>query len=185
MPQQPTQQTPRRSTDNSPSAQGATLWSWQEIRRGTLLRMVINLVQYAVAIVLLILAVVVLVRSFIDFIDSPSGYPQTLVSAVDGVLVVIILVDILRTVLTHLEGWGFPFRPFLVIGIIAAVRDILAVSTRLTLSPGGTGGGQASLPQSLFELGTSAGVVLVLALALLLTRGQAVGDEPTGSAASD
>jgi hypothetical protein len=138
----------------------------------------IDLVQYGVAVVLILLAVVVLIRSFIDFIGNVNDYPQTLVSAVDGVLVVIILVDILRTVLTHLEGWGFPFRPFLVIGIIAAVRDILAVSTRLTLAPGGTPStGQVPLSQSLFELGTSAGVVLVLALALLVTRGQAVSEE--------
>jgi uncharacterized membrane protein (DUF373 family) len=184
MPRQPTHPTQPRSVDNPAGLRSRTTWSWEELRRGTLLRIVINLVQYAVAIVLLMLAVVVLLRSFIDFVGSPGGYPQTLVSAVDGVLVVIILVDILRTVLTHLEGWGFPFRPFLVIGIIAAVRDILAVSTRLTLSPGGGGSSQVSLPQSLFELGTSAGVVLVLAVALLLTRGQAVGDETVGSEAA-
>lgn len=154
-----------------------SIWSWPEIRRGTPLRVVMDLLQYGVAIVLLVLAVVVLVRSFVDFISSPSGYPQTLVSAVDGVLVVIILVDIMRTVLTHLEGWGFPFRPFLVIGIIAAVRDILAVSTRLTLSSGNVSAGGASIPQSLFELGTSAGVVLILALALLLTRDQKVDSD--------
>ena len=116
----------------------------------------------------------------VSFQSAPQGYPQTLVSAVDGVLVVIILVDILRTVLTHLEGWSFPFRPFLVIGIIAAVRDILAVSTRLTL--GGTGASQGSVPQSLEQLGTSAGVVLILALALFLTRDQNVSSdsEPGG-----
>lgn len=131
--------------------------------------------QYGVAAVLLILAAIVLVRSFVDFIDSPGGYPQTLVSAVDGVLVVIILVDILRTVLTHLQGWGFPFRPFLVIGIIAGVRDILAVTTRLTITSSA-----ASSPfvvQSLFQLGTSAGVVLVLAVALWITRDQRVVEE--------
>jgi uncharacterized membrane protein (DUF373 family) len=148
-------------------------WSWSEIRRGTPVRVLVDLLQYAIALVLLVLAGVVLVRSFIDFLDSPGGYPQTLISAVDGVLVVIILLDILRTVLTHLEGWEFPFRPFLVIGIIAAVRDILAVSTRLTLSS--TGGG--SVPQSLVELGTSAGVVLILAAALWLTRSQVVEGE--------
>jgi uncharacterized membrane protein (DUF373 family) len=148
-------------------------WSWSEIRRGTPVRVLVDLLQYAIALVLLVLAGVVLVRSFIDFLDSPGGYPQTLISAVDGVLVVIILLDILRTVLTHLEGWEFPFRPFLVIGIIAAVRDILAVSTRLTLSSSGGG----SVPQSLVELGTSAGVVLILAVALWLTRAQIVEGE--------
>jgi uncharacterized membrane protein (DUF373 family) len=151
--------------------------SWPEIRRGTPLRILIDLVQYGVAIVLLILAADVLVRSFIDFFTSPFTYTTALISAVDGVLVVIILVDIMRTVLTHLEGWGFPFRPFLVIGIIAAVRDILAVSTRLTFSSGAQPAGAPTISQSLFELGTNAGVILVLAVALLLTRGQDVDAE--------
>jgi uncharacterized membrane protein (DUF373 family) len=156
----------------------AGVLSWPEIRRGTPLRVLIDLVQYGVAIVLLVLAADVLVRSFIDFFTSPSsGYTQALISAVDGVLVVIILVDIMRTVLTHLEGWGFPFRPFLVIGIIAAVRDILAVSTRLTFSAGSQPAGTPTITQSLFELGTNAGVILVLAGALFLTRGQNVDAE--------
>jgi|SRR5580704_10874656 uncharacterized membrane protein (DUF373 family) len=151
--------------------------SWPEIRRGTPLRVLIDLIQYGVAIVLLVLAADVLVRSFIDFFTSSSGYTQALISAVDGVLVVIILVDIMRTVLTHLAGWGFPFRPFLVIGIIAAVRDILAVSTRLTFSAGAQPAGTPTITQSLFELGTNAGVILVLAVALFLTRGQNVDAE--------
>ena len=151
--------------------------SWADLRQAPL-RLLVDVVQYGIALVLFILAVTVLVRSFIDFIGKPGDYPQTLISAVDGVLVVIILVDILRTVLTQIEGWGFPFRPFLVIGIIAAVRDILAVSTRLTLSSGSaSAAGQTSVPQSITELGTSAGVVLVLALALYLTRSQNVGSE--------
>jgi uncharacterized membrane protein (DUF373 family) len=163
------------------SAGLGTVFSWPEIRRGTPLRVMIDVVQYGVALVLLILAAVVLVRSFITFITSlnapAADYTVSLVSAIDGVLVVIILVDIMRTVLTHLEGWGFPFRPFLVIGIIAAVRDILAVSTRLTLSSGGATAGPAAISQSLFQLGTNAGVILVLAVALFLTRGQNVDPE--------
>jgi len=167
--------------DVSGTGAGGPFWSWPEIRRGTPVRALIDLLQYAIALVLLVLAVVVLVRSFVDFLDTLGGYPQTLISAVDGVLVVIILVDIMRTVLTHIEGWSFPFRPFLVIGIIAAVRDILAVSTRLTLSSGGSTAGEASVPQSLIELGTSAGVVLILAVALFLTREQNVeGTNATG-----
>jgi uncharacterized membrane protein (DUF373 family) len=157
------------------SGSGGVL-SWSEIRRGTPLRALIDVVQYGVAIVLLVLAAIVLVESFINFLTSLNTYTTALISAVDGVLVVIILVDIMRTVLTHLEGWGFPFRPFLVIGIIAAVRDILAVSTRLTFSTGAASG-SPTITQSLFELGTNAGVILVLAVALFLTRGQNVDAE--------
>jgi uncharacterized membrane protein (DUF373 family) len=162
------------------AGEGGGVWSWPEIRRGTPLRIFIDLIQYGVAVVLLVLAAVVLVRSFITFVTSLNAaapnYTQSLISAIDGVLVVIILVDIMRTVLTHLEGWGFPFRPFLVIGIIAAVRDILAVSTRLTLSSGSSSGA-TPITQSLLELGTNAAVILVLAVALFLTRGQDVDAE--------
>ena len=170
-----------RPPNEREAREGGGVWSWPEIRRGTPLRIFIDLVQYGVAIVLLLLAAVVLVRSFITFVTSLNAaapdYTQSLISAVDGVLVVIILIDIMRTVLTHLEGWGFPFRPFLVIGIIAAVRDILAVSTRLTLSSGTATKGATPIPQSLVELGTNAGVILVLAVALFLTRGQDVDAE--------
>jgi uncharacterized membrane protein (DUF373 family) len=177
MPDEPAASQHTKPQDANEQGGGGGMFSWPEIRRGTPLRILIDLVQYGVAIVLLVLAAVVLVRSFIDFFTSPESYTQALISAVDGVLVVIILVDIMRTVLTHLEGWGFPFRPFLVIGIIAAVRDILAVSTRLTFSQTGTAGASPSISQSLFELGTNAGVILVLAVALFLTRGQNVDAE--------
>ena len=166
--------------DNGPMSQRraprdvVARWSRDQLRDAGPLGLSVDIVQYGVAIVLLILAAIVLVRSFIDFIAAPGGYPQTLVNAVDGILVVIILIDILRTVTTHLQGRGFPFRPFLVIGIIAGVREILAVSTRLTLNSGATA---PNTTQSLFQLGTSAGVVLVLALALWITRGQVVTAE--------
>jgi len=144
--------------------------------RGGVLQISVNSLQYAAAIALLILAAIVLVRTFVDFIDAPGGYPQTLVSAIDGVLVVIILIDILRTVAMRVEGASFPFRPFLVIGIIAAVREILAVSTRLTLTS--TEATQQFVTQSLLQLGISAGVVLVLSFSLWLTRGERI-DEAT------
>ena len=159
---------------------GGPAWSWPEIRRGTPLRVLIDFVQYGVAMVLLVLAAVVLVRSFIGFITSvnaPSAdYTTALISAVDGVLVVIILVDIMRTVLTHLEGWGFPFRPFLVIGIIAAVpghpRRLDPAHPFLRCNP------STRRPHAVaVGARTNAGVILVLAVALFLTRGQNVDAE--------
>src|SRR6202049_4938634 len=118
-----------RPPEQREEREGGGVWSWAEIRPGAPLRIFIDLVQYGVAIVLLLLAAVVLVRSFITFVTSLNAaapdYTQSLISAIDGVLVVIILVDIMRTVLTYLEGWGFPFRPFFVSVFLARVRDIL------------------------------------------------------------
>jgi uncharacterized membrane protein (DUF373 family) len=142
----------------------------------TPLRHAVDGVQYGVAIVLLLIAIVVLIRTTADFVSSQSSYPQSLISAIDGVLIVIIVVDVLRTVLTHFEGSGFPLRPFLIIGIISAVRDILSVSARLALQGPVSGSGFARLA---IELGVSSGVALALAGALVLTR------ISEGSAAAD
>ncbi len=127
----------------------------------------VDFVQYGVAIFLLVIAIVVLIRTAIDFFTAQSDYPQSLISAIDGVLIVIIVVDILRTVLTHFEGSGFPLRPFLIIGIISAVRDILSVSAKLALQ-GRIGG--ASFERLAIELVVSSAVALALSGALIFTR---------------
>ncbi|MHB8330796.1 MAG: phosphate-starvation-inducible PsiE family protein [Candidatus Dormibacteria bacterium] len=140
---------------------------WEMIVRGTPLQHAVDLVQYGVALVLLGIAVVVLIRTAVGFLGSPGGYPQSLISAIDGVLVVIIVVDVLRTVLTSFQSTGLPLRPFLIIGIISAVRDILSVSARLSLQGPVTG---PDFTRSIIELAVSGGVALGLAGALFLTK---------------
>jgi len=141
---------------------------WEMIVRGTPLRHAVDAVQYGVALVLLVIAVVVLVRTAVSFLGTPGSYPQNLIAAIDGVLVVIIVVDVLRTVLTSFQSTGLPLRPFLIIGIISAVRDILSVSARLSLQGPVTG---PNFERSIIELAVSSAVALALAGALVLTRG--------------
>jgi len=89
---------------------------------------VIVAIEYAIVISLLIVAGIVLVRTVVNFLDQWSGFPGTVVGAIDGILVVIILLDIVHTVFRHLRSWTFTVRPFLVIGVLAGVRDILSAS---------------------------------------------------------
>ena len=159
---------PQRGSGAERRSPGATVRSgWQNMLKATPLRHSVDAVQYGVAVVLLLIAVVVLVRTAASFLTSQASYPQSLISAIDGVLIVIIVVDVLRTVLTHFEGSGFPLQPFLIIGIISAVRDILSVSARLALQGPVTGAG---FERSVVELGVSSAVALALAGALVLTR---------------
>jgi uncharacterized membrane protein (DUF373 family) len=141
---------------------------WAMVARDTPLRHAVDAVQYGVALVLLVIAVVVLVRTAASFISSPSAYPASLIAAIDGVLVVIIVVDVLRTVLTSFQSTGLPLRPFLIIGVISAVRDILSVSARLALQGPVTG---PSFERSIIELAVSSAVALALSGALVLTKG--------------
>jgi uncharacterized membrane protein (DUF373 family) len=126
---------------------------------------VIVAIEYAVVISLLMVAGVVLVRTVIDFFQQWSAFPDSVVGAIDGILVVIILLDIAHTVFGHLRSWAFTVRPFLVIGILAGVRDILSASAHLTLAAHLT---TSNFKETLIELAVGVGVVVFLLTGLLI-----------------
>jgi len=135
---------------------------------------VIVAIEYAIVVSLLIVAGIVLVRTVVNFLDQWSAFPGTVVGAIDGILVVIILLDIVHTVFRHLRSWTFTVRPFLVIGILAGVRDILSASAHLTLS---SHLATSDFHDTLIGLGVGVGVVVFLLLGLLILRLSGHSDE--------
>jgi uncharacterized membrane protein (DUF373 family) len=130
-----------------------------------------DIVYLGVALVLIGVAVAALYNTIHDLVSSQSNFAQTVTAGVNGVLFVVIVLEIFRTVLAHLEGGGFQLRPFLIIGIISAVRHILLVGA-LAVSNENNQFNHAQI-----ELGVNAGVALVLVIALvLLHRGDATPD---------
>jgi uncharacterized membrane protein (DUF373 family) len=73
--------------------------------------------------------------------------------------------ELLRTVVAHLETHDFQLRSFLVIGIISGVRHILGVGAQLTVMAHLS---SSEFRRSQIELAVSAGVVLALAIGFLL-----------------
>ena len=135
---------------------------------------IIVAIEYAVVISLLMVAGVVLVRTIIDFFQQWNGFPDSVVGAIDGILVVIILLDIAHTVFGHLRSWAFTVRPFLVIGILAGVRDILSASAHLTLAVHLT---TSNFKETLIELAVGVGVVVFLLTGLLILGASGHNDE--------
>jgi uncharacterized membrane protein (DUF373 family) len=121
--------------------------------------------EYAIVISLLLIAAAVLGRTVVSFFRQWGGFPETVVEAIDGILVVVILLDIAHTVLAHLRTSTFPVRPFLVIGILAGVRDILSASARLTFGSSLRG---SNFTHTLISLSLGVGVVVLLSISLLL-----------------
>ncbi len=124
-------------------------------------------VEYAIVVSLLVIAAAVLGRTIYTFFQQWGSFPETVVAAIDGVLVVVILLDIAHTVLAHLRSSSFPVRPFLVIGILAGVRDILSASARLTFGNSMQG---INFNRALISLALGVGVVVMLSVALVLMR---------------
>ncbi len=121
--------------------------------------------EYAIVASLLIVAVVVLVRTLFTFITHENLFPQSVIAAIDGILVVIILLDIAHTVFGHLRSSEIPVRPFLVIGVLAGVRDILSASARLALSRTLT---STDFNETLISLGVGVAVVVFILVGLLI-----------------
>lgn len=128
---------------------------------------VIVVIEYAIVASLLTVAAIVLVRTLVEFLSHWSSFPESIVAAIDGILVVIILLDIAHTVFGHLRASVFPVRPFLIIGVLAGVRDILSASAHLTLSESLT---PVQFRNTLISLGVGVGVVVSLLLGLLVLR---------------
>lgn len=121
--------------------------------------------EYAIVVSLLLVSAVVLVRTLADFVRQWGSFPQSVVGAIDGILVVIILLDIAHTVFRHLRESVIPVRPFLVIGVLAGVRDILSASAHLTLSSSLSRG---DFNETLTALGVGVVVVVLILFGLLL-----------------
>lgn len=82
-------------------------------------------------------------------------------SVLDRFLIVLMLAELLHTLLIFLKTHHFRHQPFLVVGIIAAIRRILVVTAQAAVT-----GPEAHMPGYLLDLGVTTLVALALTLAL-------------------
>jgi uncharacterized membrane protein (DUF373 family) len=125
-----------------------------------------DIVHYAVALVLVGVAVVVLGKSVVDLLEGHEEFAELVTDVINSILFVIIVMEILRTVVAHFDDAGLQLKPFLIIGIISAVRHILTVGAQASL--GAAAHSPDEFSHSQVELGVNAAVVMALVLGLVL-----------------
>jgi uncharacterized membrane protein (DUF373 family) len=132
-----------------------------------------GLVFLALTLLLFAIAVLVLVQTTHNLLLPPQreAFAETVTRSLNGVLFVVIVVEVLRTIVGRFQGQGFRLQPFLVIAIVSTVRHILTIAARLSLA------GEQNQPSLILELLANAGVVLVLVAALVMLRRWAMLDE--------
>jgi uncharacterized membrane protein (DUF373 family) len=179
------------SPDHSPldGAHGSPLSPVHD-RAVLVLSLIEDLAHYAVALLLVGLAGIVLYNTTTNLLQPSHDYATRVIDGINGVLFVIIVMELLHTIVAHFKHGGFQLKPFLIIGIISAVRHILTIGARLTLTPEGAvakageavssaTAAAASVPFShpQVELGVNTGVVVGLAISLLIVRTRPRGVE--------
>jgi uncharacterized membrane protein (DUF373 family) len=109
-----------------------------------------------------------LVYTPINFLDTYQhmGFAFAIVTLINDLLLVMIIMEVLRTIISYLEEQGTTLRPFLFIAAISATRRVLAVGAQMTVAG-------ADLPaekfqEAMVDLGVNAMAILVIALALFL-----------------
>jgi uncharacterized membrane protein (DUF373 family) len=165
----PTDQPRRVKSARWESAPAVRRWIWA-------LEHAQDVVAIAVGVVLIALAAVVLISGIVDFLDGADGSTETAApDLLDHVLLVLILVEIVYTVVLSLRAHRLVAQPFIVVGLIAVIREILVV-----LTPGSHSGVSAS------ELALLIGMVAVFVAGLIaVSFFEKGGDSPTLGAGGD
>jgi len=85
-----------------------------------------DIVSIAVGVTLVALAATILVGGIVDFFRNTSlGLTLDATDLLDAVLLVLILVEVVHTVVLSLRAHQLSAEPFIVVGLVAAIRKIL------------------------------------------------------------
>lgn len=116
---------------------------------------------------LLGIAVAALYFAVVRVFDTSPFFPTGMIQAINDILFIIIILEILRTVVARYTDGVFQLQNFLIIGVIAAVRHILTVGASMTLASGKS---DAEFNRAVIELGISTGIVVALVFAIFLSK---------------
>jgi uncharacterized membrane protein (DUF373 family) len=129
-------------------------------------------VYYVAALFLLAMIVLVFVAAGGDLLSvAQLGPIETALTVLDSVLLIFIFAELLSTISTIVKEREIVAEPFLLIGIIAVVRRILAVTVSIEQSLG-----TPEFRDLLIELGVLTALVLALSGALYFNRKANRGD---------
>lgn len=118
-----------------------------------------------VGILLIVLALASLAYALFSIPKNlADGVPTALTNLLSELLLVLILVEIIRTIMTFITTRTSSVRPFLTVAIISSVRRILSVGADISLKD--LKGDDFN--HAIIELGVEGGLILIVALALFL-----------------
>ena len=127
-----------------------------------------NSVYAAIGLLLVLSAILALGTVAYHLVEQiPKGTESAVRTALDGLLLVFILLELLAGVRATMTQRELVAEPFLIVGIIASIKEIVVITLEAKETRGR--GGEA-FRDSMLEVGVLGGVVVLLALASFLVR---------------
>ena len=132
------------------------------IERG--LRIGETAIYLGISVLLAVVSVLLLGYAGYELVDNlDDGVDVAAADTLDALLLTFIFVELLSAVRTTIRRRGLVAEPFLLVGIIASIKEIVLIAG--TEEPHGD-----AFRESMIKLGVLGGLVLVLALAAYLLR---------------
>jgi len=163
---------------DKPEERPSTWRSW--ITRGYTL--VEDVVYIGLGLILAALVLAVLVSAGTDLVNEAGrlGSVGTVIGLLDRVLLALLVVELLYTVQVSFREHALHPEPFILVGLISAIRRVLLLTAQIgeehqgqpPLPAGSAGSGGPGVPAapSVIELAVLSGLILALAVALYLLR---------------
>ncbi|HET7478994.1 MAG TPA: phosphate-starvation-inducible PsiE family protein [Rubrobacteraceae bacterium] len=138
----------------------------REYRLASVVELAERVAYYGAALFLMVTMGMVFVSAINSVMEvAQTGLLSAALAILDKVLLIFIFIELLGTINTIVQEHEVVAEPFLLIGIIAVVRRILAVTVSIEQSLG-----TPKFDQLLFELGVLTVLVISLAISLHFTR---------------
>jgi uncharacterized membrane protein (DUF373 family) len=145
------------------------------------LGMLEDAVYWGIAVVLVAGSVALLIAQFNTMLRLRNTPASTvMIEILDGLLLIFIFVELLYAVRSCLRSHEIVAEPFLIVGILAGIKEIVVLSVEAaTLLDKGP-----DFSRAVVEIGVLGGVVLVLALAAFVLRERRRDTDDAGEAAA-
>lgn len=101
------------------------------------------------------------------------GEAGALVGAVDRLLFVLMVVEVMHTVRVSFRSGKLVCEPFLIVGLIASIRRVLVITLETSQAHAGgapSAGAQALLAATMRELAVLGGLILVMVVSIYMLR---------------
>ncbi|MEO3757555.1 phosphate-starvation-inducible PsiE family protein [Mycobacterium sp. B14F4] len=140
-------------------------------------------VYWAIAVVLLTGSVALLVAQvntvFRGLGESPTS--AVMLEVLDGLLLIFIFVELLYAVRTSLRSHEIVAEPFLIVGILACIKEIVVMSVEAAkLVPSGP-----EFARAIVQVGVLGGLVLILTVSIFVLRVQRRGASDEAAEVAD
>jgi uncharacterized membrane protein (DUF373 family) len=103
--------------------------------------------------------------------------PAAIISLLDRLLLVLMIVELLYTVQVSFREHTLAPEPFLIVGLVAAIRRVLVLTAEVT--GGGQPPAEAAFRFAMIELGILTVMIVALVASLLMLRSRQPGDMAT------